>query len=199
MRVTATPGTTMTVQKPSHILIIDDEESTIDLYAEWLRDRYIVSGVTSGDDALTKLSDSVDIVVLDRDLTEWTGTALLRKLRNRGYDGPVVMVTGTEPSIDIVDLTIDEYLVKPTSRDELVNTVRRLIQIESYDNLLQEYYSLVSKLAVLHATNPITELSKDDRYTELCSHIAALEAELDEITSELTETDYYAAFRAVVK
>lgn len=189
----------MKAQEPSHIRIIEDEKPTSDPYTEWLHDRYIVSEVNSSEGALAQLDDSTDIVIFDCDFTEWTGTALLQETYNSGYDGGVVVLTETEPSIDIRGLAIDEYLVKPVSRDELINTVEQLRQVESYDALIEEYYLLVSKLTALHTTNSETELSDDERYTDLRKRIATLEADLDNITKELTEAEYHAAFRAVVE
>lgn len=189
----------MKAQEPSHILVVDDEKSTASPHTKWLREQYIVSEANSQDAALTKLNEGIDIVILNCDTMEWAGLALLQEIDDRRHDQYVLVMTETEPEIDITSLPIDEYLVKPASHTEFANTVKRLIQLGTYDDLLQKHFSLVSKLTALHTTDSSTELAEDKRHTDLCNRIATLEANLDRITRELNEADYHAAFRAVVE
>jgi len=76
----------------------------------------------SGEEALEKVDEDVDIVLLDRllpDLPDLPGDEVLERVRERGLDCRVVMVTAVDPDFDIVELPVDEYIHKP------VGTARR--------------------------------------------------------------------------
>jgi len=56
-----------------------------------------------------------------------SGDEVLETLREEGHGCPVVMVTAVEPDEGMVDLSFDEYVVKPADREELLRTVERAL------------------------------------------------------------------------
>ncbi len=68
---------------------------------------------------------SYDAMVLDVNLPDGTGTALLRAMRGRGDRTPVLMLTANsavEDRVGALDLGADDYLVKPFDQRELEAT-----------------------------------------------------------------------------
>jgi DNA-binding response OmpR family regulator len=64
-----------------------------------------------------------DIIILDRMLPRRNGIAMLKELRNLGFDTPVLMLTAKDSPKDRVeglDAGADDYVVKPFSTDELL-------------------------------------------------------------------------------
>src|SRR4051794_1331189 len=80
---------------PDTILIVDDEPFNLDLLEQELTDRsYTVERAGSGAAALTKVeSFCPDLVLLDYQMPGMNGIDVLKALRDRGNEAPVVMIT----------------------------------------------------------------------------------------------------------
>lgn len=187
-----------TSRRETNVLLADDDAGIRDLYALWLAQAYDVTAVGTGDEAIETLDDEFDIVVLDRKFAEWKGTELLAELRKCGYEQPTIMISGVEPDTDIIDIPVDKYLAKPISEDELLDTVSLVLQLRSYDDLLQEYYSLISKRFALQQSNVIADVRARDEYAELEDCISSLEHELEMTRERFGEDDYRTVFERVV-
>lgn len=116
------------------VLFADDQPALADGHAARLPDSYEVETVYDGQQALEAIDEDVDVAVLDRRMPKLTGDAVLERVRERAYDCRVVMLTGVEPSEDIVEMGFDAYLVKPIDGDELRETVADLLDPSPPDN-----------------------------------------------------------------
>jgi CheY-like chemotaxis protein len=77
-----------------------------------------------------------ELVVLDLMLPNLDGTTLLRRLRERRNDTPVLILTARsaiDDRIDMLDLGADDYLVKPFDFRELQARVRTLLRRHAGD------------------------------------------------------------------
>jgi DNA-binding response OmpR family regulator len=178
----------MSEDRPT-VLVVEDEPDLADLYAEWLKGEYTVRTAYGGEQALEVVDDDVDIVLLDRRMPDLSGDEVLDAIRERGIECRVSMVTAVEPDFDIVEMGFDDYLVKPVSRDGLLETVSNLLLRSEYDEGMQELFSLASKKALLEAERGSAELENHDEYQELTDHIQELRTELDRKLGEMNETD----------
>jgi DNA-binding response OmpR family regulator len=115
------------------ILLVDDEP----LIAETLRDRleregFGVRAVTSGEAALEALAEGGwGLLLLDVGLPGIDGFEVLREVRTRGLELPVVMLTARGDEIDRVvglELGADDYVVKPFSAREVAVRARALLR-----------------------------------------------------------------------
>lgn len=183
----------------TRVLLVDDDARVRELYADWLEPSYAVTAVSTGDEAIDALDETFDVVLLDRQLHEWSGAELLAELRRRGRDQSVVMITATDPDVDIVDLSIDEYLVKPVYEDELLDAVQFAVGLSSYEDVLQEYYSLVSKLTALESSDATSDLRATDAYADVEERISALETQLELDRRTFAENRYPQVFRRVLE
>lgn len=183
-------------QEAPEVLVVDDESRLADLFAAWLEKDWDVATAYDGEVALEKMSDAVKIVLLDRRMPGLSGDEVLDEIRDRGYDARVVMVTAVDPDFDILDMGFDDYLVKPVSKDELLDLVDRVITRSSYAEDVQEYYSLVSKRSLLQAEKSEQELADNSEYQQLTSRIETLKEQVDQQVEELESHDDFAgAFR----
>jgi len=171
------------------ILIVGDEPGLADGYAARLQ-KHDVRTAYDGREALDALDDAVDIVFLDRRMPGVSGDKVLETARQRGFDCRIVMLTGGEPSADIVSMGFDEYLRKPVDRAELRGTVQRMLRRATYDEKLQEYFSLSAKRATLE-TESADAVEGTAEYEELCRRLETVERELDEALEDLPDDDGY--------
>jgi two-component system phosphate regulon response regulator PhoB len=120
---------------PTNILIVEDEEPlTLLLRYNLESEGYAVDSVGRGDEAETRLRESVpDLVILDWMLPGLSGIELCRRLRARPETErmPVLMLTARGEETERVRglaTGADDYVVKPFSVPELVARVRALLR-----------------------------------------------------------------------
>jgi DNA-binding response OmpR family regulator len=185
----------MSDSEPATVLVVDDEPDVADAYAAQLADEFIVSTAYSGQEALDTLDDSVDVVLLDRRMPGISGDEVLEHIRDRGLDCRVAMVTAVDPDFDIIEMPFDDYVIKPVSRDELFDTIDRLLTSAEYESKLREYYALTAKHAALMSNKPESELVDSDQFKHLEEKMNDLRAQLDETVASFDDDDFVAAFR----
>jgi len=169
------------------ILVVDDEADIADLYTTWLEMEQDVRTAYGGEEALEKVDDEVDIVFLDRQMPDYSGDEVLERIRERGLDCRVVMVTAVDPDFDIVSMEFDDYLTKPVMRDDLDEAVGSMLERDEYNETLQEYFALTSKKATLEAEKTPSELQESSEYQEMVDRVEELEAEADTAVSSFDD------------
>lgn len=182
----------MSERTRSTVLVVDDEQTVLELYRTWLGDRYTLIRTTCGEAALDALSADVDVILLDRQMPGLSGDEVLESIRRRGYRTPVAMVTGVRPTVEVIDMGFDEYIVKPFGEAEVVDLVERLLSRGSYDERMRTYFELASKKALLEANLSQSEQQADDRYAALREAVAAAGERATKSRESVRDADGYA-------
>jgi DNA-binding response OmpR family regulator len=157
---------------------------------------YTVEAAYDGESALESMSESVEIVLLDRRMPGLSGDEVLERIRGGGYDCRVVMVTAVDPDFDIIEMGFDDYLVKPVSKDELLGVVESVTSRSEYESDIQEYYALVSKKSLLEAEKSERELEDTDEYLELTERVVELRGKVDDAVAGMqNHDDFVGAFQ----
>jgi len=113
------------------VLIVEDDRLLANGLTETLRrSGYVADAVGSAEaaDAALKVTD-VDLIVLDIGLPGLDGFSWLRKLRGRGGQQSVLVLTARDALADRVlglNVGADDYLAKPFATEELVARVSAL-------------------------------------------------------------------------
>ena len=120
------------VGKPSVLVVEDDRGVRESLAVVMQVQQYAVTGVETGEAAVAHLTTAhADLVVLDLNLPGIDGLETCRQIRNRGFSGPVLMLTARHEVADRVsglDAGADDYLPKPFALDELLARIRALLR-----------------------------------------------------------------------
>jgi two-component system alkaline phosphatase synthesis response regulator PhoP len=125
------------VSNTKKILIVDDEPSIV-LSLEFLMEKagYIVFTAGDGEAAMEKVRDEKpDLVLLDINLPGRSGYDICQSMRANPEwnDIRIVMVTAKGRDVEREKgfaMGADEYITKPFSTEEVVETVSRLIENE---------------------------------------------------------------------
>jgi len=163
------------------ILVVDDERDLADLYAMWVGEDYEVITAYDGQTALDRVSEGIDVVLLDRHMPDITGDRVLEEIRAGGYDCWVIMVTAVDPGLDIVELDIDDYVTKPVTRVQLTRIIENLrVQSRYGDDGRRELQSLSNKMETLEDEHSVEELTGTEAYQDL-------ESDLKELSDSLVD------------
>jgi len=117
----------------AHILVVDDEDAIRDLFSEWLRvaGHTCVSAGTAVEALTVAERERADVALLDLRMPGESGVWLAQRLRESRDDLAIIMATGAQ-SFDAaregLRLGVLDYLLKPFSREELVDAVDRAVK-----------------------------------------------------------------------
>lgn len=123
----------MSGQSAQDILVVDDEPSVVEVVSLYLRrEGYTVRSAGDGQSALESIGQQTpSLVVLDLMLPKIDGIEILRQLRQKSADLPVIMLTARGQETDRIyglELGADDYVVKPFSPAELVARVKAVLR-----------------------------------------------------------------------
>jgi two-component system response regulator AdeR len=173
------------------VLVVDDEPTLVEIYRHWLGDEYETREATSGEEALEKLDDDVDLVVLDRVMPGITGDEVIDTIQERDLDCKIVMATAVETDADIVSTRSDANLIKPISGDELATTVSRTLDRPEYVDLETEYFDLISGRAMM-------KLNGED-YDEIGTQIDTLREKLDKRAKKMNDSEFISLMQKTIR
>ncbi len=117
----------------ARVLVVDDEESLVDMLATALRfTGYDVASAGSGFDALRAVKESrPDLIVLDVNMPDLDGFEVCRRIRRDGIDSPVIFLTARDGPEDLrmgFSHGGDDYLTKPFSLEELSLRIEAILR-----------------------------------------------------------------------
>jgi signal transduction histidine kinase len=173
---------------PVRVLLVDDDEDdyflTRDLFTDFDHDGFELEWVATYAEALAAmLRGGHDVYLLDYRLGARTGLDLLREAAQRGFRGPVIMLTGQEErEIDVEAMRAGaaDYLVKNHLEAALLErSIRYTLEHERHQEALRHSRELLEQRVL-------------ERTAELARTNAALQAEIAErkhAEAELTEAD----------
>jgi two-component system response regulator QseB len=116
---------------PARLLLVEDDADLRAMLTELLTDSgYVVEAAADGQRGLhLGLTQTFDVLLLDRRLPVVEGLDLLAGLRSRGVTTPVLMLSAIAQPADRVaglDAGAEDYLGKPFDVDELLARLRAL-------------------------------------------------------------------------
>ncbi len=134
--------------KQSRILLIDDDESLLQVTAHQLHQGgYHVTTATSGEEGLEQFKhNSFEAVITDWALPKMNGIEVVKGVRGFSKEVAVIIITafGTvENAVEACTLGADNYLTKPFSREQLRFALEKALRLR---HLQEENIKLKSEL-----------------------------------------------------
>ncbi|MCC6624735.1 MAG: EAL domain-containing protein [Deltaproteobacteria bacterium] len=134
----------------SRILVVDDEEPVRRALGRVMRAAgYDVIEVGDGRSAAGLVADGgLDAIVSDVRMPDMDGVALLRTVRERDRDIPVILLTGTpdvSSAAEAVALGAFNYLMKPVDPPALREVVKRAIDLYRIARMKDEAFALLQE------------------------------------------------------
>jgi two-component system, OmpR family, alkaline phosphatase synthesis response regulator PhoP len=121
------------MNKEIKIALVEDDENLRFLVAERLQSEgYKVLEANNGDDAeKVVLQEEPNIVLLDWMLPGKQGSEVCNNLRNKGYEGQIIMMTAKGQDVDKIEaykFGVSDYITKPFNMDVLVAMIDNKIK-----------------------------------------------------------------------
>ncbi|QFJ55768.1 response regulator [Pseudobutyrivibrio xylanivorans] len=122
--------------KKKSILLVDDDATFLRTVKEWLSDKYKVTIVSSGMQAITYIAKNIpDLILLDYEMPVTNGPQVLEMIRseNTTADIPVIFLTGKddkESVTKVLALKPQGYILKSAGRQKLVGQIEEFFAIK---------------------------------------------------------------------
>ena len=114
------------------LLVEDSQQLNKALSTILKRNSFVVDSAYDGEEALIFIEQyQYDIIVLDVMMPKLSGFEVLKVIREKKIETPVIMLTAkstVEDKINGLDLGADDYLAKPFNTEELLARIRALLR-----------------------------------------------------------------------
>lgn len=116
-----------------HLLIVDDNETNIDLLEQVLEDDFKLTVARSGKEAVAlAMSVQPDLILMDIAMPEMDGTQAMKLIKADTALAQVPIVAVTSHAMrgdraDMLESGFDDYLSKPVDDELLFETIKRLL------------------------------------------------------------------------
>ncbi len=182
--------------KPSKILIADDDHLVREAVLKILKMfGHDVIAVASGEEAVSAVSNDLDVIILDINMPGMDGFDTLNEINKKGLDIPVIFLTGAgsmEYAVKAINLGAYDFISKPIEDLDLFNIkIGRAIEKRMYV-LKDKAYKVNLEKEVKEKTK---ELAEKNKLLEEYSHnleISAINTMLT-LQTALEEKDQYTA------
>jgi len=127
--------------KAKKILVVDDDITYLKMIRKWLMDKYQVTVVKSGIQAIKYIAGHrPDLILMDYDMPVTTGSKVLEMIRSEpdSADIPVIFLTGMadrETVMKVMSLKPQGYFLKSMPKEELVASLDRFFETSKWQNV----------------------------------------------------------------
>jgi len=157
------------------ILIIEDDIDLNKTLQNILSEYYQVSAAYDGEEGLYKAEEGIyDLILLDIMLPKKDGYAVLKELREQKIETPVIYISAkdsVEDRIKGLELSSDDYLVKPFHETELLLRIRAVLKrYDKHNELVFGDLKLVTDERALIYTKTNEKIELKGRQFELIEY-----------------------------
>ena len=182
------------------LLVEDTEQLNKALTTVLRRNSYVVDSAFDGEEALLFIDQfQYDLIILDIMLPKVNGLEVLKHVRSKKIQTPVLLLTAkstTEDKITGLDLGADDYLSKPFIIDELLARIRALLrrtpQINEETSITFGDLKLDVQNSVLsNKEEKVTLMNKELQIMSILMKSGAKIVSLDTITKNAWDIEAY--------
>ncbi|MDA3128582.1 response regulator [Aliibacillus thermotolerans] len=118
--------------QPYKIYLVEDEANLLEVLKAYMeKEGWEVHVFDNGDDALQAIDDPPHLWVLDIMLPGTDGYQILKEIRNRENNIPVIFISARDQDLDRIlglEMGSDDYLAKPFLPQELIIRAKKLLR-----------------------------------------------------------------------
>ncbi len=115
------------------IYLVEDEDNLNELLTKYLENEgWNITSFTKGEDARKQMQPSPHLWILDIMLPDTDGYTLIKEIKEKDPDVPVIFISARDADIDRVlglELGSNDYVAKPFLPRELIIRVQKLLEL----------------------------------------------------------------------
>ena len=186
--------------------LVEDEVALNEILCMYLKQEgFIVKSFLNGSSALKEIeNEKIDLWILDIMLPDIDGIELLRNIKNRYSDIPIIFMSARNSDIDKItglELGCDDYIAKPFLPRELVIRSKKLLERvykKSQEELIISNYTIdINKRIVSDGENLIELTSKEFDMLLFFTESAGQALSREQIINRVWGQDYFCSDRIV--
>jgi two-component system, OmpR family, response regulator CssR len=189
------------------IYLVEDEENLNHILKSYLeKEGFQVTAFLNGDLARNNIDNKPDLWVLDIMLPDIDGFQLLKEIKGKDNDVPVIFISARDKDIDRIiglEMGSDDYISKPFMPRELVIRVQKLLKRVYNDSknkhiiVIENYTIDIEKRLVKLNNDEIPMTSREFDLLVLLINRKGGAVTRDQILNELWGDDYFGSDRVV--
>ena len=154
------------------VFLVEDEDDLNKVLTSYLKkENWIVKSFTDGESAISSIDEQPDLWILDIMLPDIDGYEIIREIKQRTPNIPVIFISARDAQIDRVvglDMGSDDYLAKPFLPRELVIRAKRILQrshsiVETTENIkISNYIIDFTKRKILDGKSEEIDLTSKE-------------------------------------
>lgn len=181
-----------------HILIVDDNKTSLSSAKSALNDIYKVTAVTSGEQALKFLErNECDIILLDINMPEMDGFEVMRKIHGNDElaDIPIIFLTAdndAETESRCLEEGAADFIAKPFILNVMRSRISRILELDDLRKNLEEkldertrHISHIQQMMVLGMATMV-----ESRDNSTGGHIKRTSMVVETFAAKLSRSDY---------
>ena len=144
----------------NRILVVEDDKDIREGIEIYLRNQgYVVFQAGDGVEGLQVImQEEIHLAIVDIMMPRMDGITMMMKVRDKGYDFPVIMLSAKSEEVDKImglNMGADDYVTKPFTTMEL------LARVNSHLRRYSRYLDAVTKACLLYTSRSIRYLVHD--------------------------------------
>lgn len=189
------------------IYLVEDEENLNHILKSYLqKEGFEVTAFLNGELARNRIEDRPALWVLDIMLPDIDGFELLKEIKEKDQDVPVIFISARDQDIDRIiglEMGSDDYIAKPFMPRELVIRVQKLLNRVYNTNsgkenmTINEYAVEIEKRRVMHHGEEIPLTAKEFDLLVLLIKKKGGAVTREQILNDLWGDDYFGSDRVV--
>jgi len=126
---TTSPAEKLIEYENKNVVIAEDDEFQREVLKDLLKSlKFNVFTASNGVEALnTIMSVKPDLLFIDEHMPGMSGVQCSEKIRNKNYEMPIVLVTGSKIEKNLFEAKISKVLKKPYTFDMIQSTIKELL------------------------------------------------------------------------
>jgi DNA-binding response OmpR family regulator len=149
------------------LLIIEDDLKILKSLEIGLKnEKYEVTGVSRGDDALDEITKFYDLALIDIMLPEISGIEVAIKLKKINPQTKIIFLTSKQTLEDKLkgfEIGADDYITKPFSFEELLARIKAVLKRDTQDNqIIYKNFQINLETNQVFLNNQILDFSKKE-------------------------------------
>jgi len=149
------------------LLIIEDDLKILKSLEIGLKnEKYEVTSVSRGDDALDEITKFFDLAIIDIMLPEISGIEVAIKLKKINPQTKIIFLTSKQTLEDKLkgfEIGADDYITKPFSFEELLARIKAVLKRDTQDNqIIYKNFQINLETNQVFLNNQILDFSKKE-------------------------------------